>query len=238
MSSVALRFAELAPPAIRRLNNLTPLDVPAIDALRNALGRTHRLEARAELTREGKSTGEPLLIAEGWVARVRHLFDGRRQLVSFAMAGDLLGNCEFEGSLASSTIVALTPVHVCPLPDASLSPTLARAYAISKALDEAHLIAQVTRIGRLSAHERLVDLLLEFYERLQTNGQAGEGRFRMPLTQELLADALGLTSVHLNRTIQLARRAGELTWTGREVRLTDPKALALSIGRMPVRVSN
>ncbi|HEU4820146.1 MAG TPA: Crp/Fnr family transcriptional regulator [Qipengyuania sp.] len=237
MSSAPLRFAELLPPAIRRLNALAPLDVPATEALQSALGRTRRLEARTELTREGKSTGEPLLITDGWAARVRHLFDGRRQLISFALTGDLLGRCEFEGSLASSTIVALTPMQVCPLPDASLSPTLARAYAVSNALDEAHLMAQVTRIGRLSAHERLVDLLLEFYERLQTNGQAGEGRFRMPLTQELLADALGLTSVHLNRTVQLARRAGELTWTGREVRLTDPKALARSIGRMPVRVA-
>lgn len=237
MSVAERRPIEAVPAAIMQLESLSALDADALDALKASLSRIQRIETRGELFSEGRPIGGPWLILEGWTARVRQLSDGRRQLVSFGLPGDLIGYCQFEDAIASSTVVALNPVHVCPLPDAAGSPTLARAYAISRALDEAYLMAQVTRIGRLNVHERIVDLLLELYERLSAAGLARDGRFRIPLTQETLSDALGLTPVHLNRTLQQARRAGELTWTGRDVILHDPTALAFSVGHVPARVS-
>jgi CRP-like cAMP-binding protein len=182
------------------------------------------------------SKGSKLLLLEGWTARVRQLPDGRRQLVSFGLPGDLLGYCQFDGARASSTMAAVTEVTICHLPDPALSPALTRAFAISRAVDEAYLIAQVTRLGRLNAHERLIDFLLELYERLEPCGLAEAGRFLIPLTQEAIADALGLTPVHLNRTLQEARRNGELTWTGREVTLHDPNAAAVAVGHTRPRV--
>lgn len=225
------------PAAIARLDSLAPLDDPAWEAIEKALLRTQHVSTRAELFSEGRPIGRPWLVLDGWTARVRQLPDGRRQLISFGLAGDTIGYCHFEDALASSATVALNPVQVCPLPDPARSPALARAYAISRALDEVYLMAQVTRIGRLNAHERIVDFLLELYERLSAAGQAEEGRFRIPLTQETMSDALGLTPVHLNRTLQQARRAGELTWIGREITLTNPKALAFSVGHVEPRVS-
>ncbi len=170
MTARALPLAEGAPPALQRLAALTALDEPAQAAIFAAMAHQRPVPARAELTVEGRHTREPLLILEGWTARVRQLADGRRQLVSFALPGDLVGHCTFEGAVASSTLIALTRAVVCPLPDSEASPTLARAYAISGALDEAHLLAQVTRLGRLNAHERLIDLLLELHDRLELAG--------------------------------------------------------------------
>ena len=222
-----------APAAVQRLQSTTSLDSQALGALANALPRTQRLKPGEELFREDRSVGRPRLVVDGWLARVRQLPDGRRQLVSFALPGDIVGYCQFESAVASCATVALNAVQVCALPEPGQSPSLARAYAISRALDEAYLMAQVTRLGRLNAHERTIDLLLEFYERLHSAGQAGGGSFRIPLTQETMADALGLTPVHLNRTLQQSRRAGELTWVGREVTLFNLPRLASLSGRAP-----
>jgi CRP-like cAMP-binding protein len=95
----------------------------------------------------------------------------------------------------------------------------------------------VTRLGRLNAQERIGDLLLELNERLALAGLADPQGFAMPLTQEMLADALGLTPVHVNRMLQLARREGDIEWRPGRVTLTDVAALAQKVGRAPVRVS-
>lgn len=224
-------------PALRRLAALTRLDEAALAALESATRRAHHVRARGELAIEKQPVREPLLLLEGWAARVRNLSDGRRQLISFVLPGELLGYRRFKGALASSTVTALTPVTICPLPPEDASPTLAHAVALSRELDEGHLMAQVTRLGRLNAYERIIDLLLELYERLTLSGLARDGSFAMPITQETLSDALGLTPVHVNRTLQQARQAGDLRWNGGTVTLRDPDALAAAIGRAPAMVA-
>ena len=139
--------------------------------------------------------------------------------------------------MASSTVIAITDVDVCVAPDASVSPALARAYAKSCALEEAHLLKQILRLGRLDANERLADLFLELFERLDLAGLVVNGRFVMPPTQEVVADAVGLTSVHVNRTLQALRRQGTVEWKGRELVLPNPELLRRSVGRHSVRVT-
>ena len=117
-----------------------------------------------------------------------------------------------------------------------MSPSLGRAYAVSKAIEEAHLLAQITRLGRLNALERLGDLMLELRERLELAGQLRNGSFDVPLTQEMLSDVLGLTPVHVNRMVQQARRQGWLEWRAKRVTIKDPAALAARFGRVPTRV--
>lgn len=98
-------------------------------------------------------------------------------------------------------------------------------------------MAHITRLGRLDAYERILDLLLEFNERLTLSGIASDGHFPLPLTQEMMADALGLTPVHVNRMLQRARSEAVLTWRGGLVSLHDPEMASRSVGRVPVRVS-
>ncbi len=223
-------------PAIRRLRALTPLDDAGIEALVAAASETRTVPARRDLISEGMPIVEPVLILDGWAARVRQLVDGRRQILGFILPGDLVGYCGFDGAVAMTTIVGFTPLTVCALPSDTLSPTLRRAYAISGALDEAYLMAQITRLGRLSAYERIADFLLEMLERLSTAGMTHDDGFVMPLTQETLADTLGLTSVHVNRMLQQGRRSGDLEVSRSRVRVCHAEALTRTVGRQPTRV--
>lgn len=224
-------------PAITRLTSLADLDCDAKAALELAVRRTRRIRRRRELIAEGEEFTATHLIVSGWAARVRMLEDGRRQIINFLLPGDLIGHHGQERPVAPSAVVAITEFDSCPAPSAAVSPTLARAYARSKALEEAYLLAQVTRLGRLSAHERIADLLLELIERLELVGLAANGRFSLPITQEALADTLGLTPVHVNRMLQDLRREGLVDWKTREMHLPDVDTLRRRAGRSPIRVT-
>lgn len=230
LASTGGRFA-----ALQRLQAIAPLDEVSVGALRKAIDEATPAPLRRELLSEGHEITGKRLMVSGWAARVRLLADGRRQLISFLVPGDLFGNCGHPRPLAVSTVLALTNVATADAPDGPQG--LHEAYEMSRAIEEAHLLSQITRLGRLSALERIADLLLELYERLSLAGLAENGRFSLPLTQETVADALGLTSVHLSRTLQLARRNNEFDWRDGQVILNDPGALARMVGRSPVRVT-
>jgi CRP-like cAMP-binding protein len=94
------------------------------------------------------------------------------------------------------------------------------------------------RLGRQSAYERLIHLLLEFLDRLKANGAAEDGSFVMPFTQEVLSDALGLSTVHTNRVLQQLRRERLIETHAASVRLIDPVLLAeIADYRAPPRLS-
>lgn len=224
-------------PALRRLSALAQLDTPAWGALNDAMRRRRTVQGRRDLMTEGELISEPLMIVDGWAARFRQLEDGRRQIINLLLPGDIVGLCDHQRPLASSSVVAITNVDVCAAPDRAVSPTLATAYALSRALDEAHLLAHITRLGRMNAHERMSDLLLELLERLELAGLSDGRRYSLPLTQELLADILGLTSVHVNRTLQGMRKAGDIVWKGRELVIVDPLSLHRQTSRISPRVS-
>ncbi len=222
--------------ALLRLAALTPLAPATLSALSAAVAQAQPVRARRELLSEGRAIEAPRLLVRGWAARVRQLPDGRRQFLNFLVPGDVIGLSDVPRALSTATVIAVTDVMVATPPEASDLPDLAVAYSLARALDEAQLLAQIVRLGRLNAQERIADLLLELYERLTQNGLARGNAFDVPLTQEILADALGLTSVHVNRMVQQARRDGDLQWKGGRVTLTDPVALAQKIGRQPPRV--
>lgn len=233
--------ATLAPPpaipAFRRLAALAPFDAPADSALRDAARRARRIPIRQELLSEGKPVMDPQILLSGWAARTRILPDGRRQIMGLLLPGDLIGHCYQPQPLATSTIVALTDLEICPAPSAEDFPSLSCAYAISHALDESFLLAQITRLGRMNAYERLADLFLELLERLSMAGLTSEGAFDHPLTQELVADVTGLTPVHVNRVVKTMRQDGEVLWAAGYLVLSAPQALASRIGWAPFRVS-
>lgn len=224
-------------PALRRLNALSPLDSQACAAIEAALAEAITVPMRGDLLVEGKPVGEPRIIVEGWAARVRIQMDGSRQFLSFLLPGDLIGLCDQPDPLTTTTVTALTPVRTTVAPSSDDLPALAIVYALSKALEEAYLLDHIARLGRLNAQERILHLLLELHERLGLAGLASGGSFDMPLTQEQLADALGLTSVHVNRMLQRARRESGLVWSGKRVVIDEPDILARRIGRNPAKVS-
>ena len=230
--------AVAAPPALMRLSRLAALDEVAVSAIDNAIAQAQPCRSRRELLSEGDPIAGPKLIVRGWAARVRMLADGRRQFLSFLLPGDLIGLCRQPRPVAVATVVALTDLSVAAAPPPTLSPRLEEAYAVSRALEEAYMLAHITRLGRLTAQERIGDQMLELLERLELAGVAIDDGFEMPLTQEMLADALGLTPVHVNRMLQLARREGDLHWRNGRLTLPDRASLADKVGRAPIQVSS
>jgi CRP-like cAMP-binding protein len=171
------------------------------------------------------------LILNGWTSEMRMLPDGRRQIFSFGIPGDpvlsrpvnLVNPC---------CVVALTSVDCI-----DVAQTLARAkeaerVAIWQAMNKGVGLARerryedVVRLGRRSALQRLADLLLELHDRLEQIGMVDERGFYMPLTQDHLADALGLSVVHVSRSLKILRLQGGVTVRFNRVSQVDRARLA------------
>jgi CRP-like cAMP-binding protein len=220
-------------PLIRRLAGLAALDVRD-RALLNSLGGCEAFPIRAEMLTEGAAIRRPLAIAGGWACELRMLPDGRRQILGFCVPGDVVGLVRRARAVAISSVMALTAVEaadVSPLAavfDGAVDghAALRTALQAAEALDRAYLVNHAVRLGRQTAYERMAHLFLELNERLAAVGLARDGHFTLPLTQEVLADALGLSIVHVNRTLQQLRREKLVEVKGTSAILLRPELLA------------
>jgi CRP-like cAMP-binding protein len=211
-------------PAIRishaatRLSALAPLAAGDLAELDRAEGSTRQFTPHRDVSSE--LTSASCLLLDGWACRSRIFADGRRQIYKLLIPGDLIPATD-TSQRGMMTTSALTKVTLCRAPEAQPGSGLAAAYEASRRIDADHLHRQIARLGRMSAYERVVDLLLEMRERLTVAGVTDGGSFPMPITQEVLADTLGLTSVHINRTVQALRSQGMIEWRGGSVQFLD-----------------
>jgi CRP-like cAMP-binding protein len=141
-------------PALTRLEAMTQLDEAARLALQSEMQRARVMRRNHSLLSEGMPITRRMLILEGWAARTRVFADGQLQIMSFLLPGDLIGNCTHSNPVSVCSVTALTDVRYCLAPAPRLSSTLAEAYAASRACEEAYLLAQIARLGRLTAEER------------------------------------------------------------------------------------
>ncbi len=224
------RFARLAPEELAMLESVTE--------------KTEEFLSGTELVAEGQSLDAPHLLLSGWACRFRMLPDGRRQIFEFILPGDIYGLCLRPQAIALTTAVALTPVVIADasaLGDAILNrsddyPGLTAALHSTASLEEAYLLNQLMRVGRQTAYERTAHLILELHERLGIVGLADETSVTIPLTQEIMADALGLSVVHLNRTLQHLRRDQLIEFKSGLMRLLQPDRLADVADFRPPRI--
>jgi CRP-like cAMP-binding protein len=173
-----------------------------------------------------------LVMMEGISIRYRILHDGRRQILNIALPGDFVGfpACFFESALYS--IGALTDTVLAPIPFATLlglfgeQPRLAAAIFWSFASEAAIYTEHLTDVGRRSALERVAHFLLELLTRFQIIGLADECSFPMPLTQELIGDALGLSVPHVSRTLRQLRDDQLVRVEAHRVTIKDVDALS------------
>jgi CRP-like cAMP-binding protein len=219
---------------VRRLSHLADLAPKELALVESLAERTEEIAAGTELIREGEALNSPRLLMAGWACRFRTLPDGRRQIFEFILPGDLYGLCLRPQAIALTTSLALTPVVIAdagPLGEAVTTeadnyPGLTQACYATASLDEAYLLNQLMRVGRQTAYERTAHFILEIHERLGLVGLAGETTVAIPLTQEIMADALGLSVVHLNRTLQQLRRNQLIEFKSGLVRLLQPDSLS------------
>jgi len=152
----------------------------------------------------------PRMIVAGWAAQYHQLADGQRQIVSLRLPGDFvapLGQLRFASTCAVAALTELETVDAQPLANAGPAhPSLAHAVRVMAHLEAMLLGDQIVRLGRQTAGGRFAHLMLELHGRLSRVGLAQDDRFAMPLTQHALADVLGFSVVHVNRTLQQLRR--------------------------------
>jgi CRP-like cAMP-binding protein len=214
------------------LNGFHPLNAAEAALVERLAGHIEEHRAGAELLAEGTLHPTPRLLLSGWACRQRLLPDGRRQIFGFLVPGDLIGFCVQPRPLALVGTVALTRAETADVSalrtaalDAEAHPGLARILAAAAAMEEERLLDHVVRLGRHTAYERVGHLLLELRERLAVAGLGDDRRFPLPVTQEVLADALGLSVVHVNRILQQLRRERLIELGAGQVVLLDPGGL-------------
>jgi CRP-like cAMP-binding protein len=201
---------------------LTEADVLAIESL---LSSRVSLRAGTMLISDGQVDGEAYVLLAGWAYRFRMFEDGRRQISRLFLPGDFIGlNAGLLG-LPEQAIAALTDVHLAKV-DATLffrtllqSSRLWLAFLWSDTRDRFITEERVASIGRRSAYERLAHTFMELYLRLELVGEAQADAYVLPLTQEHLADLLGLTSIHINRVLHRLKEDGLIAVETRTIRL-------------------
>ena len=232
----AFQVAKVEDRAITRLSAHASLDEADRARIVDATAGAVFIPARTELASETTSPCAPRLLLNGWIAQQRTLPDGRRQIVGFTLPGELFGRFGDRPNVSLSARVTVTDVLACAAPPASKGSGLERAYKGERLAGRLQLVDQITRLGRMDAKEKLCDFLLDIWERLVVSGEASGASFDMPLTQECLSDALGISPVHFNRTLQSCRRDREISWVDGRVTIADPCALAQRVGRKPFRL--
>jgi CRP-like cAMP-binding protein len=168
----------------------------------------------------------------GWAIRFKTLPDGRRQILNFLLPGDLLGLQAAMFESARHGINALTDVELCLLPRRKVwalfgqMPDLAFDVAWLGAREESRVDESLISVGRRSAAESIAALIVGLYKRAKLLGLVVDATFEFPLTQEHIADALGLSLVHTNKTLARLRRLGMFTLGSGKLTLVNPHALA------------
>ena len=202
------------------------------DVLEAAVDRIDVLPARTIVTRRGDVVGMSTLLLDGVMCRYMDARDGYRQLVAIQLAGDFVDLHGFPLKRLDHDVGTLSEARVAQVPHARLAgilrdhPHLARILWRSTLLDAALHREWIFRLGRLDAVGRVGHILLETHARLAAVGRTDGGRFALPLTQQDLAEACGLTAVHVNRTMRRLREEGLAEVARGEGHILDPVRLA------------
>jgi CRP-like cAMP-binding protein len=210
-----------------KLEAFALLSLDDLGALAQLTRNVRTVDSRRDLISEGDKPRYVHLVLDGWGARYKSLPDGKRQIVSIFLPGDFCDVNVYILKYMDHSIGAITRLKVAMItPDEMNTLTVGRP-RITQALWWHELVtAAIQRewtlnIGQRSAYERLGHLLVELYLRLQTVGRARDGRCDFPLTQNDLADATGLTAVHVNRTLQELRGDGLIELERKQLHILD-----------------
>jgi CRP-like cAMP-binding protein len=235
---------------VTNLKTHAPLDRDDCEAI-TALPATRRtMEPLSYLVREGEPPPTHCsVLLGGFAFRQKLSGEGTRQILSVHLPGEALDFQLLFLDCADHNVQALTRVELANVPRAAIRqlmeerPGVARA-VINKMLVEASISREwLLNVGRRDARTRLAHFLCEFALRVDLQGVKGNGGYELPMTQEQIGDALGLTSVHVNRTLRVLEGEGLLRRSGRKVvfpqwqelrRVADFSALYLHLANPPL----
>lgn len=213
----------------RRDDTLSDAEASRIRALRS---QSRPFRRHQELVAMGQEATECCLVAEGFVARAVALSEGDRQICSIHVPGDFVDLHGLLLKVMDHSIVAMSPGRAVFIPHGELveltrqSPHLTRLLWMLTVIDAAIQRTWIACLGRRSARHHLGHLICELYLRLEAVGLASDHRFPFPLTQTELADILGISPVHANRSVQQLRAKGLISWGNKSLRIDDFDELA------------
>lgn len=215
-------------PLFRLLSRYMPLEEADRDALL-ALedGPLCRREARHDIAREGENPTVVRLLVSGWACRYKDLPDGRRQIVGFFLPGDFCDLNIYILSELDHSIGALTSVRFYEIQPQQFQAVIEERPHLLRALLWHEMVSSgiqrewLLSIGQRSPFERLAHLFVELYYRLHAVGLTTGLGYDLPVTQNHLAEANGLSLVHLNRTLQEMRREGLIELADRQLKIID-----------------
>ncbi|SIS91415.1 Crp/Fnr family transcriptional regulator [Paracoccus saliphilus] len=214
-------------PLARKLAAFVALSPDEFAALKQLHQRRRTFVAGRDMVHQGQSDQAAYILESGWVCSYKIMSDGARQIVDFQIPGDFLGLRSVLLQTSDHSIEPITDIQAVEvLVDDLLgafaqTPRLAAAILWAASRDEAMVVEHLVGVGRRDANARMAHFLLELGARLALVGMGGKEGYACPLTQYHLADALGLSAVHVNRVLRQLREDGLVTFRDGQVTIHD-----------------
>lgn len=187
--------------------------------------------AKKYISRDGDEMKNFPVLLSGWAARFQILRNGSRQIMRLLLPGDAFYFDLSPDAVAIDEVITLNPCEIVYIAHSEMSRVIDRMPAISEAMrnygcmENAILASWIVNCGRRDALERLAHLICEVHYRLSLIGLVKEDQFCFPLTQDDLADVLGLTPVHINRKLQQLRHDGLILLQSKQLKILDLREL-------------
>lgn len=212
---------------LRKLEQFTPLSQPEKRLLQTASTGVRDVPPHGDIVSEGDRPTDISLLSEGFACRYNLLGDGRRQITAFLIPGDICDLRAFLLGRMDHAVAALCRCQVSHILHARLSeiiethPHIGFGLWRDTMLDGAIYRQWLTNVGRRSAYQRIAHLLCEVWWRLQAVGRTRGDSYELPVTQTDIGDAMGLSVVHVNRTLQQLRADGLISLQSNVVVVLD-----------------
>ncbi len=221
-----------APSALtKKLTAFIALSDDELRVISEIESRSQSMERGSEISEEGQTGQCAYVLQHGWAQTFKDMPDGSRQIIGFPISGDCVGLRSIMLWKADHSFSAVTDVVVSSVPaEAMLQlfsdfPRLGSAFLWSASRDEAMVVEHLVNVGRRNPLERTAHFFMELAERLMLVGLASETEFKCPLNQYVIADALGLSAIHVNRVLRELRERELLTVKTGKVFIHDLPAL-------------
>jgi CRP-like cAMP-binding protein len=201
----------------RRLNFFVKLSKGELDVLADLQSKPVKLKRGLDLIGEEQTNQKAFVLQDGWGCSFKIMPNGGRQVIGFPIPGDCVGLGSMLLPTSDYSFSVVTDAMVSAVEASRMFeifrqfPRLGAAFLWLASRDQAMTIEHLTSIGRRTAIERTAHLFMELAERLTLVGLATETQFNCPLNQYLIADAIGLSSVHHNRILRQLRERNLLT---------------------------
>lgn len=216
---------------IRQIGLFGELEAIHLDRARELRSSQASYTSGEYLYREGDKPNKAYTLFNGWVILFKNLEDGSRQILRFSLPGDLLCFKTNKTSMDHSAI-ALTDITLCTFPLDKFKETISKLPELSNALisisevTQKRCYATLTTISKYTAEVKIAYLMLSLFVRMRSLASDDDNAIDFPITQEDIADALGLTSIHVNRVIQGLRKKGLINCDNKKLEIPDQEALA------------